>query len=77
MSDAIKKHLTDLGSWTFKGLLSIAAGMAIFIFNEMRDSIHDIQTITQDISKIAIRLEAKVERNEQDIRHLEDTKADK
>ena len=88
MSEAAKKQLQDVGTWAFKGILSVAAAMAIFIFNDMRDSVGMIRTEMQDnvkvlredvqtITDIVIRLDEKVDRNKEDIKRLEETKRNK
>jgi hypothetical protein len=84
MSDQLKKHLTDAGAWAFKGILSIVAALAIFIFNEMRSAITEIGEVVTSMSAVVVRLDEKVDRNIQDIKEnkddikrLDEKKADK
>lgn len=84
MADAIKRYLSDVPAWGFKGIVIGLISLSLFVFNDMRTNIEDIRNEVRGVSNIMIRLEGKVEthdvsikENRDDIKRLERDKSDK
>ena len=63
MSAELEKKLNDIGSWTFKGILSVAAGMTVFIFMDMRDNVRSELTRITD-GMVDLRGDMKIQTKE-------------
>lgn len=77
MSLELKRQIADAAGWVFKGLIALAAWFTVTIFNDVRTELKTISKDLDEVSKIVIRLDEKVERNKENIDRLDRQKQDK
>lgn len=70
MSSEMKKQLTDFATWSLKGLAALAAGFALFIFNDVREDVQYMREKMEQVSEVVIRHDGQIERNKADIERL-------
>ena len=77
MSTELQKQLTAIGSYLFKGTVATLFAMAVFIFNDMRESVSNIEEKVSKVSDAVIRHDGEIRTNAKDIERLDRTKADR
>lgn len=78
MSTEVQKKMWDVGTWVFRGLIAVLSWFAIETFNDMKQSVGNIEArfdkVGEDVGSIKVnlgRLEEKVDQSRKDIDRID------